>query len=90
MMKYIILAVAVLFAGMSFPVYAADSDGSEKGGFVAGAISDVFDKVDKVTSGEKPILESVDDYEMDSSGRRIPKRRSGDYKKSALEEKLGE
>lgn len=89
-MRYENLAVAVMLIGMSVSAYAADGEKTGEGGFVASAISDVFDKVDKVTSGEKSILESVDDYEMDSSGRRIPKRRTGKYKKSALEEKLGE
>ncbi len=96
-MRYGKLAVAVMLIGMPVSAYAADNGGAEKGGFVSGAISDVLDKVDKVTSGERPLLESVDDYEMDSSGHQIPKRRSDQYKKSAdkykksaLEEKLGE
>lgn len=84
------LAVAIMLIGTSVSVYAADSEKAGKDGFVASAISDVFDKVDKVTSGEKPILESVDDYDMDSSGHKIPSRRTDKYKKSALEEKLDE
>ncbi|MCX5677730.1 MAG: hypothetical protein NTY76_01320 [Candidatus Omnitrophica bacterium] len=89
-MRYEKLAVAIMLIGMPVLAYAADSGQTEKDGFVSSAISDVFDKVDKVTSGEKPILESVNDYDMDSSGHKIPKRRSDKYKKSALEEKLGE
>ena len=89
-MRYRKLAVAVMLVGMPVSLFAIDSEGVEKDGFVSSAISDVFDKIDKVTSGEEPILESIDDYEMDSSGHRIPKSRSDGYKKSALEEKLGE
>jgi hypothetical protein len=89
-MRYGKLAVAVMLIGLPVSVYAADNDRAGKDGFVSSAISDVFEKVDKVTSGEKPLLESVDNYDMDSSGHRIPKRQDGKYKKSALEEKLGE
>ena len=89
-MRYGKLAVAVMLIGASVSVCAADSEEIGKNGFVSSAISDVFDKVGKVTSGEKPLLESVNDYEMDSSGHRIPKRIGDKYKKSELEEKLGE
>ena len=84
------LVIAIVIAGMSGLVYAADDRPSSQDGFVSSAISDVFDKIGKVTSGEEPIIESVDDYDMDSSGRRIPKRRVGTNKQSSLEEKLSE
>ncbi|MFH1190530.1 MAG: hypothetical protein V1682_07600 [Candidatus Omnitrophota bacterium] len=85
----VFFTVAIAVIGACAYAYAADGRNAEESGFVAGAISDIFDKVDKVTSGEKPLIESVDDYEMDSSGRRIPKNRNDDEKKTALEEKLG-
>ena len=84
------LVIIVVIIALSGLVYAADDRPASQDCFVLSAISDVFDKIGKVTSGEEPIIESVDDYDMDSSGRRIPKKRPGKYKQTLLEEKLGE
>ena len=89
-MNYRYLAIAILVTVASGAAYAADSSSSGDGTFVSSAISDIFDKVGKVTSGEKPIIESMNDYDMDSSGRTIPKKRGDTGKRSALEEKLGD
>lgn len=89
-MNYRYLAVVVLLAAVSALSYAADSSSSGEGTFVSNAISDVFDKVGKVTSGEKPLIESMNDYEMDASGKMIPKKRGDTGKRSPLEEKLGD
>jgi|GEM_PF-5626804 len=89
-MKYvaaIFLAGAILLCAMAC---SADDSRRGEGSFVSNAISDMVDKVDNITSGREPILESVDDYEMSSDGKRIPKKYGDKGKRTALEEKLAE
>lgn len=87
-MRYI---YAVIIAGavcLAVSAYAADDSKRGSESFVSNAVSDVVDKVDKVASGNIKIFESVDDYEMSSDGKRIPKKYGDKGKRTALEQKL--
>lgn len=57
MIKIIFFVFAIFIAGS---IIYADEAKLGKDDFVSSAISDVFDKVGKVTSGEEPIIK--DDY----------------------------
>lgn len=60
------------------PIYA-EGEKMGKDDFISNAISDVFDKVGKYTSGEKEIMSSKDEgmdedtgYDRDALGRKVP------------------
>lgn len=63
--KIIFYAVAVLFLGL--PVHAGEGE-LGKDDFVTSTISDVFNKVGEYTSGEKTLLDPVDDKSSKRSG----------------------
>lgn len=89
-MKYLYAGIIAISLGFIGPVSAEEEAKIGKDDFVSTSITDVFEKVNKVTTGDAPILESMDDYEMSASGERIPKKKTIKRKATALEEKLGQ
>ena len=72
------LLFTIIMAGMAFSAYAADDKFSDDN-FLTSSINAIFDKVNKVTSGEEGIFikdynkseENVPDYSKDALGRKI-------------------